>query len=87
MRRNNPLQQFHINSSSRAYAVKAKCAECVGCTPNYLERGFKESISSCSSYSCPLHGFRPYQREYALEGQKIAIQNLSTGSMEDTGND
>ena len=75
MRRNNPLQQFHINSSSRAYAVKAKCAECVGCTPNHLERGFKESISSCSSYSCPLHRFRPYQREKSLESQEIAVKN------------
>ena len=54
MRRNNPLQQFYINSSSRAYAVKAKCAECVGCTPNHLEKGFKESISSCSLLLLPI---------------------------------
>jgi ribosome modulation factor len=77
MRSNNPLQQFYINSSSRAFAIKAKCAECVGCTPNHLERGFKESISSCSSESCPLHRFRPYQREKFLEGQKTSVQSLS----------
>jgi len=71
----NPIQQFHRHPLSRAYAVKAKCAECVGCTPDHLERGFKESISSCSSYSCSLHSFRPYQREKSLEGQKIAVQN------------
>ena len=69
MRSNNPLQQLYLNPSSRAYAIKAKCAECVGCTPDHIEKGFKESISSCSSYSCPLHRFRPYQREKSLEGQ------------------
>jgi hypothetical protein len=69
----NPILQFQSRPSSRAYAVKAKCAECVGCTPNQLERGFKAAISSCSSYSCPLHRFRPYQRDKSLEGQKMAI--------------
>ncbi len=77
----NPILQFQCRPSSRAYAVKAKCAECVGCTPNHLEKGFKESISSCSSYSCPLHGFRPYQREKSLEGQKTAVQNLSNDTL------
>jgi hypothetical protein len=77
----NPILQFQSRPSSRAYAVKAKCAECVGCTPNHLEKGFKESISSCSSYSCPLHGFRPYQREKSLEGQKTAVQNLSNDTL------
>ncbi len=43
-------------------------------------KGFKESISSCSSYFCPLHRFRPYQREKSLEGQKLPIQNLSNYS-------
>ena len=73
----NPIQQFHTHPLSRAYAVKAKCAECVGCTPNHLEKGFKESISSCSSYSCPLHRFRPYQREKSLNSQKMPVQSLS----------
>jgi hypothetical protein len=75
MRSNNPLQQFYINSSSRAFAIKAKCAECVGCTPDHIEKGFKESISSCSSYSCPLHRFRPYQRKKSLEGQETPVRN------------
>ena len=73
----NPILQFQSRPSSRAYAVKAKCAECVGCTPDHLEKGFKDSISSCSSESCPLHRFRPYQREKSLEGQKLPIQSLS----------
>ena len=72
----NPILQFQSRPSSRAYAVKAKCAECVGCTQNHLERGFKESISSCSSYSCPLHRFRPYQANKSLEDQKTTVQDL-----------
>ena len=70
----NPIRQFQSRPSSRVYAVKAKCAECVGCTPEHLEKGFKESISSCSSESCPLHRFRPYQQEKSLEGQKTSVQ-------------
>jgi hypothetical protein len=77
MKRSNPIEQFQSNPLSRAYAIRAKCAECVGCTPDHLERGFKDSISSCSSESCPLHRFRPYQREKSLEDQKLPIQNLS----------
>lgn len=69
----NPIRQFHRHPLSRAYAVKAKCAECVGCTPDHLEKGIKASILFCSSYSCPLHRFRPYQREKSLKGQKIAV--------------
>ena len=77
MNRSNPIGQFQTRPSSRAYAVNAKCAECVGCTPDHLEKGFKESISSCSSESCPLYTFRPYQREKPLEGRKLPIQKLS----------
>ena len=69
----NPILQFQSRPSSRAYAVKAKCAECVGCTPDQLEKGFEASILFCSSYSWPLHRFRPYQREKSLKGQKIAV--------------
>ena len=74
MKRSNPIEQFQDRPLSRAYAIRAKCAECVGCTSNHLEKGFKESISYCSSYSCPLHRFRPYRAEKSLEGQKSAIQ-------------
>ena len=73
---NNPIRQFVANPNSRVVAIKAKCAECMGCTSDHMERGFRASISSCSSYSCPLHRFRPYQREKSLEGQKAAVQNL-----------
>jgi len=61
MSQSNPILQYANKPNSRVAAIKAKCAECVGCSPDHLEKGFKESISDCSSYSCPLHSFRPYQ--------------------------
>jgi hypothetical protein len=57
----NPILQFKRNPQSRASAVKAKCAECFGCSEKHIERGFRESIIACKSYDCPLHGFRPFQ--------------------------
>lgn len=44
-------------------AIKAMCAYCMGCDENYLEPGFRQSISDCSSKDCPLHPFRPYRTE------------------------
>lgn len=77
MNKSNPIEQFKEFPSSRAYAIKAKCAECVGCTSNHIEKGFRGSISSCSSYSCPLYRFRPYQAQKFVNGQKLPIQNIS----------
>jgi hypothetical protein len=65
----NPILRFENKPNSRKAAIDAKCAECFGCTPDHLEKGFKESISSCSS----LHGFRPYQAEKSLNSQKTAV--------------
>ena len=76
MSRANPFKQLEGNPTSRTAAIKAKCAECVGCNKKHVERGFKESISSCSSYSCPLHRFRPYQAEKSLNSQKTPVQTL-----------
>jgi len=72
----NPILRHMKNPSSRKLAINAKCAECFGCTPDHLEKGFKESISSCSSYSCSLHQFRPYQARKSLNSQKTDVQDL-----------
>ena len=61
MRQSNPILQLKKDPRSRVLAIKAMCAQCFGCTSKDLERGYRESISDCSSYSCPLHSFRPYQ--------------------------
>ena len=69
----NPIEQFQRNPHSRARAIKAKCAECVGCTADHLEKGFKESISSCTAYLCPLHKFRPYRAKKSLYPKKMRL--------------
>lgn len=56
----NPLAQYALRPI-RSMAIKAKCAECVGCTPTHLEPGFRTTIRDCQSFTCPLHVFRPYQ--------------------------
>lgn len=71
----NPIDRYLRKPSSRTLAVHAMCASCVGCTEGHLEKGFKETISACSSYSCPLRPFRPYQAKKSLEGEKMTIQN------------
>jgi hypothetical protein len=70
----NPIARHLKNPNSRTLAVNAKCAECVGCTRTHLEKGFKESISDCTSHSCHLYKFRPYQAKKTLNSQKIAVQ-------------
>ena len=72
----NPIRRFEKNGPSRTLAINAKCAECFGCTRDHLEKGFKEAISDCSAYSCPLHSFRPYQANKSLNSQKTPVQNL-----------
>lgn len=57
----NPIIQFSRNPLSRALAIKAMCARCVGCSNKHLEKGYRLSISACSCKDCPMHGFRPYQ--------------------------
>lgn len=56
----NPIIRFQ-NRPTPLNGIKAKCAECVGCTPTHIEEGFRGQISACSSYSCPLLRYRPYQ--------------------------
>ena len=76
MRLSNQILQIKLKPTSTAKGINAKCVanmERIGCTPNHLEKGFKESISSCSSYSCPLYELRPYQAEKYLNSQKNAV--------------
>jgi len=57
----NPIRQSPANPTSHKAAIKAKCAECFGCSSNHLERGFRASVSECLSYSYPLHSFGSFQ--------------------------
>jgi hypothetical protein len=57
----NPIKRA-IRKPTYLNAIKAKCAECMGCTENHLEEGFRDDIASCTSWTCPLRPFRPYQK-------------------------
>lgn len=56
----NPIDRLSCNPKSKALAIKAMCAHCVGCTQNSIERGYRRTIAECEVYHCPLHSFRPY---------------------------
>lgn len=62
MIQSNPIIQLKAKPNSDKAAIKAMCAYCVGCTPDHMERGFRRTIRECSSYSCPLHNSRPFQK-------------------------
>jgi len=61
MRNHNPVARFFALKPSRAGAIKAKCAECMGCTKDHLEEGYKNEIRNCSAQACSLYSFRPYK--------------------------
>ena len=69
MRNHNPVERFYALPSSRKRAIEAKCAECMGCTKDHLEEGFKNEIRNCSTHSCPLYLFRPYKMQKHLPPQ------------------
>ena len=56
----NPIARYW-DKPTRANAIKAKCAECMGCTREAIEPGFRGLIRDCGSDGCPLFPWRPYQ--------------------------
>lgn len=56
----NPIAIARERPRSRAWAIKAMCAHCMGCTLRRLEPGFRRLIRDCTSRDCPLHSHRPY---------------------------
>jgi len=55
MRNHNPVARFYTLAPTRTRAIEAKCAECMGCTKDHLEEGFKNEIRFCTAPHCPLH--------------------------------
>lgn len=71
----NPIKRFLIKPT-RSSAIKAKCAECMGCTIDKIEPGFRSSIRECSSFSCPLFQFRPYQLKVKSKNGELVDDEL-----------
>jgi hypothetical protein len=61
MRNHNPVERFFALPPSRKRAIEAMCASCMGCTKGHIEEGFKKQVRNCSSQTCALYCFRPYQ--------------------------
>lgn len=59
---NNPIARFRKNPT-RPNAIKAMCANCMGCTDEEINPGFRSLIRDCTSPKCPLYAFRPYKEK------------------------
>ena len=79
----NPIRKLADNPSSKAQAIKAMCAHCMGCTADSVEPGFRQSIFACTTTTCPLYSVRPYRAKPAPEGH--SSDSPATGG--DTCND
>lgn len=60
----NPITKFR-KKPTRGGAIKAMCAQCMGCDENSLEPGFRADIRDCANRGCALHQYRPFQRKPA----------------------
>ena len=78
----NPILRLRAKPS-RVNAIKAKCAECMGCTADDVERGFRELIRACTSRACPLHSYRPYQANLSTKSPKNRPLEVKRGSYAD----
>ena len=54
----NPLQKAKQNPTSLRLAVNAMCYQCMGA----VGQESKTDIRNCTSFKCPLHTTRPYQK-------------------------
>ena len=56
----NPIIRLRA-APTRGNAIKAMCAQCMGCTDDNIEPGFRALIRDCTSPQCALYAFRPYR--------------------------
>ena len=60
---NNPVKKLSTaKNATRSMAIKAFCAQCMGCDIERIEPGFISDIRNCTSKRCALYSFRPYQK-------------------------
>lgn len=67
----NPINRLKRSPHSLRLAINAKCAECMGCTPEAFAPGFRTDIRSCTSPDCPLYLVRPYQSRDPSEDSEV----------------
>lgn len=54
----NPIVR-NIIKPTRGNAIKAFCAQCMGCNENHVEPGWREEVKNCTATKCALYTFRP----------------------------
>lgn len=59
----NPIRRAKLKPNSRARAITAMCAHCMGCTEERVEPGWRRDVRECAATKCPLHSFRPGRTE------------------------
>ncbi len=61
---NNPVKKLlTAEKPTRSLAIRAFCAQCMGCDEERIEPGFIGEIRNCTSIKCALYDFRPYQKK------------------------
>ena len=62
MAEHNPIVKLRENPKSKAAAIRAMCAQCMGCTDEGIEPAFRQAIRECTASHCALYAVRPYQK-------------------------
>ncbi len=56
----NWIRRSQQNPKSLKLAIRAMCFHCMGGTEKEMpDSGWRQAISECTSFKCPLHTYRP----------------------------
>lgn len=80
MKESNPVLRYkNAVKKTRKEAIHAKCASCMGCTENSIEKGFRSEIAKCSCHDCPLYEFRPFRLNlHDTVGSEVVALGITT---------
>ena len=69
LRDRTPGERLSQKPTSRKLAMEAMCWDCQG--GEHADPGWKWAIGNCNCTTCPLHGFRPYQKKAGTPGEGV----------------
>lgn len=62
----NPIIASQKNPNSRALAIKAMCAHCIGVTASDTPPNWRKDIKECTAMAtCPLWKIRPFSDSFS----------------------
>jgi|TARA_B110000908_G_scaffold153515_1_gene190135 hypothetical protein len=63
----NPIIASQDSPGSRALAIKAMCAHCIGVTATDAPKNWRKDIKDCTAMAtCPLWKLRPFSAAFSL---------------------